>query len=132
MDASLLQGVQTTIANGGLILFNNIRNQKGSISYVLGSGQFVISQTGYYLVNFWVGTNGTESSSTITLDLRLNGVAVSQACTPIVTGQVMGTALVAVTTVSSTLTVVNNTGTVVSLAPTQVQAEITITRVASI
>ncbi len=129
MEASLVAGEESDIADAAAVLFNTIRIQAGSISYAPMLGLFTIGETGYYLVNWWVATDGAGASPTITFVLRLNGSVVSSASTPNVTGQIGGTALILVSTAPATLSLNNNTGEAVFLPSILTQAGITITRV---
>lgn len=41
----------TTIDNENAVAYNSINANKGNISYVLSSGEFIIGETSFYLVN---------------------------------------------------------------------------------
>ncbi len=129
MEAGLIAGEELVIEDADPVLFDTIRLQAGSITYNPVSGIFTISETGYYLVNWWVGTDGAGEAITITFALQVNGSSVSNASTPIVAGQIGGTALILVTAAPTTLSLNNDTGETVFIASTPTKAGITITRV---
>jgi len=132
MESNLVAGGLSTLADGDPVPFDNIQRSNGAISYTLNSGEFVISETGYYLINWWVATDGAQSVTTITFDLQLNGITESQTASATVSGQVTGTSLIVVEEIPSTLELVNNTGANIFVAQTVVQADITIVRVSSL
>jgi hypothetical protein len=132
IEAIWVTGGLSNLANKSPVPFDNIREVKGAISYTLGSGAFTINETGYYLINWWVTTNGASPATTINFNLLLNGIIQSQAASPDVIGQVVGTALHRVTTVPSIISVVNDTGANVSIPQAPCQADITIVRVSSL
>ncbi len=127
-----MSGETDTLLSGDPVPFNIAPISSGSISYVPGSGEIIISEAGYYLVNWWVATDGAETSPTVTIDLELDGVLVSQASSPIVSGQVGGTAIVEVTTVPATLSLVNNMVETIFIPATLTQAGLTVTRISSL
>ena len=84
---------------------------------------------GNYYVSWWVATDGTAGPTTVNFAINLNGGGSVTGSSPSITGQVVGSALITVSTVSSTITLVNNTTDTVSFATTLVQANIVITEV---
>ncbi len=132
IDAIWVTGGLSSLANGAAVPFDNIRTDRGNISYNQGTREFIINETGYYLVNWWIATGGIPAPSTINFALRLNGVTQSQSASPLGTGQVSGTAVVWVAQAPSTLTLVNDSGAAISIPATAAQGDITIVKVASL
>lgn len=132
INVELVQDTQITIPNGDNIRFNSIRTQKGNISYNIVNGIFTITEAGYYLINYILSTDGTETSPSITFVIRVNGTIISEASTPVVTGQLTGTAIIQITSVPATLSLNNGTGDTINLAAVPAQAEITIARISSL
>ncbi|MEL7624305.1 MAG: hypothetical protein AAGU12_12020 [Clostridiales bacterium] len=132
IDTIWVGGALSSLANGAAVPFDNIRTDRGNISYNQGTREFIINETGYYLVNWWIATGGIPAPSTINFALRLNGVTQSQSASPLGTGQVSGTAVVRVAQAPSTLTLVNDSGAAISIPATAAQGDITIVKVASL
>lgn len=132
IEAAWVTGGLSTLASGAVVPFDNIREAKGDIFYTPGSGVFTVGEPGYYLVNWWVATAGASPAVNVNFDLLLNGIIRSQASSPNLTGQVVGTALIRVSGVPSTISLINDTGAAVTIPQTPFQADITITRVSSL
>ena len=130
---SQLRGVQvqltnaggTTIPNGTNVLFNNvITDQSLNITYNSTNGQFQLTSARNYYITWWIATSGANNSQSITFDVQLNGSGGILASTPITTGQLHGTAFIAVGAAPATLSLVNVTGDAVSIPLTPIQANI--------
>ncbi len=120
-------GAGTAIPVGGNVIFDTTLNtQSDNIVYNSATGEFTITQPGNYYIDWWVATDGAGASTTVDFTLEVNGVPYSTASSPIVTGQLSGEALVTVTTVPTTITLVNTTTAPVVLAATPVQADLVI------
>jgi hypothetical protein len=120
-----------TIAPGANVVFDTIINDQSlDLGYNPGTGIFTISGIGNYYVSWWVATDGAEAATSINFDLVLNGSTVSTTSSPIVTGQVSGTALITVGATPATLALVNTTGETVFIANTAVQANFVIVETA--
>ena len=118
--------------NGSSVPFDTIRTNEATLSYALNPGEFIINETGYYLVNWWVAADGAKAATTIVFDLMLNGVTISQTASPVVSAQVFGTTLIEIDTIPSTLEVVNNTGDDINIPKMSIQGNITIIRISSL
>lgn len=115
------------IANTGTVVFDTIlNNQSSDIRYNSSTGLFTLTRPGNYYISWWVDTNGSSLSSTVTFAVAVDGIPVSQGSSPIVTGQVAGTALITVRSTPSTVSLINLSGDTVNLARTPVQAELSI------
>jgi hypothetical protein len=84
---------------------------------------------GNYYISWWVAADGTAGPPTVNFAINLNGGGSVTGSSPIITGQVGGSALITVSTVPSTITLVNNTTDTVGFASTLIQANIVIIEV---
>lgn len=131
IQAQLFTGTISTIPPGGTVIFNSILNdQSPSITYNFLTGQFTITQPGNYYVAWWVATDGTEASPDISFAVAINNVPYSLGSTPLMTGQVIGEALVTVGAVPINVSLINESGSTVALSQVvPVQANIVILQV---
>lgn len=136
--ATELSGIQaqqvgaegTVLADGGNVIFDSLLNdQSDNISYDTATGVFTITAPGNYYVDWWVGTDGAGPGINVTFAVAVNGVEYSAASSPIVSGQLSGEALVTVTDVPTTITLVNASDNDVFVPTTPIQANIVITEV---
>jgi hypothetical protein len=119
-----------SIADGSPVIFDTVvNNQSTDISYSTGTGEFTITAAGNYDVTWWVATNGAGAASMVSLGVVLDTNAPVTGLSPNVTGQVVGNALITVTTPPGTVTLVNNTGDVIFFAGTPIQADLVIEEV---
>lgn len=132
-DDAQLRGVQvqltnaggTTIPSGANVIFNNvITDQSLNITYNSANGQFLLTSARNYYITWWIATSGANDSQSITFDVQLNGSGGIAASTPITTGQLHGTAFIAVGAAPATLSLMNITGNAVSIPSTPIQANI--------
>lgn len=127
IQVELINGTNRLITNTAIIVFDTILNNRSSdISYNSSTGLFTLTKTGNYYVSWWVTTDGSSLSPTVTFALAVNGIPVSQGSSPIVTGQVAGTALITITSTPSTVSLINVSGDTVLLADTPIQANLDI------
>lgn len=131
-----LEGIQVeltdagggVIADGQNVLFNTVLNdQSNNISYNPGTGEFIITRPGNYVVSWWTAPDGAEAATSVSFAVAVNGVPYSTASSPIVSVQMSATALVTVTTVPATISLVNVTGAGVFVPTIPVQAGMVIT-----
>lgn len=121
-----------TIDNAANIVFDTVINdQSATIGYNLATGEFIITEAGNYYLDWWVATDGSAGSVTITFSVMVNGSTVSSGNSPLLTGQITGNALITVDTVPATITLVNETGVTVFLPVIDVQANMTVISVTS-
>jgi hypothetical protein len=127
-----LVGVEAgIIANGANVIFNTVTNDQSlNVNYNPATGEFTITGVGNYFVSWWVAADGAGAAITVSFEVELNGGAGIIGSSPIVSGQVNGTALVTVGATPAVLTLVNTTGDGVFIAATPVQANIVIIEVA--
>lgn len=132
-----LGGIQANLTGSGgellladeLVIFDNvINNQSSDISYDSTTGEFTISKPGNYYISWQVTTDGSELTTDLNFSINVNGVPYSMVSTPIVTGEVSGSALVTIGA-PSTISLVNSSEQTVLIALTDVQANIVIVEV---
>ncbi|WP_083258956.1 collagen-like protein [Cellulosilyticum sp. I15G10I2] len=133
-----LSGIQAQLSasplgivdDGDNVIFDTVTNdQSANITYSLITGVFTISATGNYYVNWWVAADGAGVATTVSFGISVDGGPGILGSSPIVAGQVTGSALVTVAAVPATIELVNNTGATVGYGNTPVQANIVITEV---
>ena len=131
IQVQLLTDTILTIDDGDPLIFNTIVNDQSlNINYSTVTGQFTITAPGNYFVTWWVDTDGAGAALQVSFGVSLNGGAANIGASPIVTGQVTGTALLSVGAVPATVELVNATGDVVFIPTiTPVQANMIITEV---
>ncbi len=131
MQLSLVGSSAGSIANGACVSFDALNsNNTLGVSYTTGSGQINIARTGTYLVNWWVATCGTQTADTVAFALSLNGSDLATSYSDTGGGQIYGTAIVNVTSIPATLTLVNRSGDAVTLATAAGQGGLTLTQLA--
>ena len=106
-----------------------VNDQSANISYNAGTGEFTITAAGNYEVIWWVATFGAGTATEIALGVSLDGGPEVIGTSPSLTGQVVGHALITVTTTPATVTLNNVTGDSVFFAGTSVQADMLIEEV---
>lgn len=126
----LISGAGRFLQPGQTLVFDTaINDQSPYISYDPISGGFTLSQSGNYFVTWWVSTDGSEQASNLGFSVEVNAMGPISGATPVVTGQLSGSALVTVNANPVILTLNNTTSNVVALASTNVQANIVILQV---
>ncbi len=109
------------------MIFDTVLNDQSlNISYGVGTGIFTVTAPGNYYVTWWVDTDGAEEATTVSFGISLNGGPGILGSSPIVSGQLNGSALVTVGAVPATIELVNATGDNVFIPLTPVQANIVI------
>lgn len=126
IQAELVGAGGGTIPDGTNVLFDTLNNQGSSISYNPATGLFTITSRGDYNVAWWVATDGAGPATSVSFAVEVNGVPYSTASSPIVSGQLSGDALVSITMVPATISLVNVTGDDVFVPTIPVQAGIVI------
>jgi len=127
IQAQLQDSAGEIVADSMNIIFDTIIiNQSANISYNSATGEFTISEPGNYYIAWWITTDGTDGPVNVAFTVTVNGSPVSLANSPVTTGQVNGDALITVAALPAIITLVNQTGGIVALASTVVQANITI------
>jgi len=127
IQAKLLNHPNSDIADDAPIIFDTVSEQIGTgISYNETTGVFTISQNGYYLASWWVALDGSTITTGANFSLNVNGISHSTGASPIVTGQLSGSALVVVDAGPVTITLTNESGEPMNLEDVYAQANITI------
>lgn len=123
IQKELIDATKSTIPIASPIVFNVILSQTGSaINYSDTTGVVTISQTGYYLVHWWVSIDGTGLTSNVIFSLNKNGGPHSQASSMPMTGQISGSALIPVEFAPTTLSITNISGVEITLGNVKSQA----------
>ncbi len=135
---SMLGGIQaqrtnatgTIIPIGGNVIFDTVLNdQSDNISYNSTTGEFTITKPGNYYVDWWVSARSEEGSLYTAFTLEVNGVPYSTASSLSGIEQLSGEALLTVTTVPTTIRLVNTSDDRVIIGALPVQANIVIAEV---
>lgn len=136
--ASRLSGIQMQLIGGAqrvvesresLVFDMAVNDQSPDISYNPLSGEFTLTRAGSYFVSWWIATDGSEYSTTLSFSLFVDAAGYALGSTPIVTGQLNGSALVTVEAVPTTLTLKNISPDAVALASAPVQANLVILQI---
>ena len=138
-QSNQLRGIQVQLVGRGSdavddgenVVFDTIRNlQSSDINYNTQTGEFTITRSGNYSVTWWVSTDGTGALNAIYFSLRINGDGDITSSSPVVTGQISGSALITIENTPSTVTLVNTSNDLVIYAGLSVQANLVITETA--
>lgn len=116
------------------VLFDEtLGNTSVNVNYDNATGRFEINKAGTYFASWWVATDGSGQSTSLQFGLVVNYGDPSQqvfvACSPVVTGQISGSAMFTITTVPSYITLRNLTGDVVNYANTNYRSMMTVIEV---
>ena len=131
MQLSLVGSSAGSVASEASVAFDTVNSNNAlGVSYTSGSGQIVIGRTGTYLVNWWIAVENAQTAETISVALKLNGTPVQTSYSDIGGGQIYGSAIVNVSSISSTLTLVNCSGCEITLATAAGQGGLTLTQFA--
>jgi hypothetical protein len=130
VQVQLVDNGKQTVADGANVIFDTIVNlQSSDISYNALTGEFTITRTGNYSVVWWVATDGTGVNDAVYFSLKVDGGGDVTSSSPLVTGQISGSALVTISTTPAILTLVNTSNDIVIFAGLSVQANLVITEV---
>lgn len=137
---AILNGIQLQlIGNRGskigvneTVLFDSaVNDQSTDISYNPLTGEFTISKTGNYFVSWWIASEGTDIDNFIQFSIITDTLGKTTGATPLVTGQVSGSALLTIDTVPTVLTLKNTSINNITFAETSVQANIVILQISN-
>ena len=131
MQLSLVGSSAGSVASGASVAFDTVDcNNALGVTYTAGSGQIAIGRTGTYLVNWWVAIENAQGAESVAFALSLNGSDLATSYSDTGGGQIYGTAIVNVTSIPATLTLVNRSGDAVTLATAAGQGSLTLTQLA--
>ena len=131
MQLSLVGSSAGSVANGACVTFDALNsNTTLGVSYTPGSGQIAVGRTGTYLVNWWVAIENAQGAESVAFALSLNGSDLATSYSDTGGGQIYGTAIVNVTSIPATLTLVNRSGSAVTLATAAGQSSLSLTQLA--
>lgn len=129
--AESLSGIQAQLTGKPMLLANNaIVPFSGLVGpsnphITFDAGQFTINTAGTYMVHWQVATDGSDVDAIIAFAVAVNGAPQSSMSSPIVTGQVAGSAVIVAST-GDIITLANVSNQNVQLAAVPVMANITI------
>lgn len=130
IQMQLAFGAGRTVHPGQTLVFDTaINDQSPDISYDPMLGSFTLNRPGNYYVSWWVTTDGSERSARLGFSVEINATKAISGTTPVVTGQLNGSALVTVDATPTMLSLKNTAPEAVVLAATNVQANIVILQV---
>jgi hypothetical protein len=104
------------IADGDPVVFNDEIETEGDITYA--AGEFTLNHTGLYFVTWWVDTDSAEDALEVSFGVSLFGGAPIVGTSPVISGQLNGSALVNVLIAPAPLQLVNASGVSVTLSQT--------------
>ncbi|MDD4111236.1 MAG: hypothetical protein PHS54_06835 [Clostridia bacterium] len=118
------------IADGANVIYGTTilnATTNNAITYDSSTGVFTINERGVYYVSWWTNADGAEESTNIIFAAESGATSIAaSSVTPLITLQLNGQALFNITTTPATLSLVNRTGTSVSLGTSSVQADLII------
>ena len=131
MQLSLVGSSGGSVAHGAGVAFDTVdSNNTLGVSYTSGSGSVNVGRTGTYLVNWWVAIENAQTAEMVAFALSLNGSDVATSYSDVGGGQIYGTAIVNVSSIPATLSLINRSGAAVTLATAGEQAGLTLTQLA--
>jgi len=131
MQLSLVGSSAGSIAQGDNVCFDavDVNNTLG-VSYAPGSGSVTVARTGTYLVNWWIAVENAQSAEMLAFALSLNGSDQQTVYSDIGGGQIFGSAIVTVSSLPATLSLVNRSSGEVTLATAAKQGGLTLAQLA--
>lgn len=133
IQAQLVDAGGGTIPDNSNVIFDTvIIDESDNISYDQTTGEFTITKPGIYYIDWALPVDGAGPSINVSATIEVNGVAYSTASSPIVSGVIAGETLVNVTTVPTTISLVNITGFELFVPATPVQGNIVILEVTDV
>lgn len=125
-----LQGVVPTIDTDAPVIFDTVITDNSSgIAYDSTTGEFTITESGTYYINWWFSADGSPIATTIDLSIVTSTGEVITASNPILSGQMSGNALLDITAsvgTPVTFQLINTTGNEIFVGTTTVRADLTI------
>ncbi|SDN35192.1 hypothetical protein SAMN04488502_1211, partial [Dendrosporobacter quercicolus] len=121
-----------SVAAGTNVLFDTtVSNQSTAISYDPLTGALAITESGIYYIAWWVAADGIQGGTAIVPTFAITSSAGDniQASSPIISGQLSGNALLAITAAPGspvTLQLINATDSLIGYGMTPVKADLTI------
>lgn len=98
-------------------MFDTVVNDASpAISYSPLTGIFTITVPGNYYVHWWVAIDGVEGPTFGAFSILVNGITTIVGAMPLITGEVVGDAVITVGAVPATLSLINSTGATVAYA----------------
>lgn len=116
---NLLQLQMTTtnpVTTGGKLIFNELLENNGDMTYDSLTGNVTINSKGIYIIDWWVTTQASSNNANIVLSLTTSLGDSFESNSPLRMGTINGNAILKVDTVPITLWIENSTGSTVFLA----------------
>lgn len=127
LQVELLNSQGVVVEDDAPIMFDEPISQAGSaISYDTETGAFTLPENGNYFIQWWVAADGAETNTGMRFSLNINEVEHSSGASPLVTGQVSGSALIPVGDSAVTMNLTNSSGVSITLEDVNTQAGLTI------
>jgi hypothetical protein len=113
---------------GAPVLFDQVmHHDRNHIFYDVTTGVFTLNESGNYLINWQIYTEGTDEEPYVSLAITVDGEIYDNVATPVFSGQVICSTLLAVKKVPTKLSITNTTGETIQLSRHISAANITIT-----
>lgn len=129
MQLSLVGSSAGSVAADACVPFDTV-DTNTTLGVTQSGGTVTIGRVGTYLVNWWVGVENTQAAESVSFAVSVNASDVQTSSSDIGGGQIVGTAIVNVTSVPVTLQLVNRSASSVTYVTAGVQAGLTITQLA--
>lgn len=130
IEEQLVGAGGVAVTDGAPLLFDSlVVNQTKNISYDEVTGEFIISNNGNYLINWWVAIDGSVAVKQVTFSIDVDGKLQISSSMPVISGQLCGCAAITAMGAPSRIKLINNSGDTIYLAHTPVQGNIVLTEV---
>lgn len=127
LQMQLVQAADLVTEDGANVLFNMVISQPSpDISYDSMTGEFLLPAGKNYYISWWVVTNGTETVSSVEFTVVVDEIFIAVGASPLVTGQLSGSALITGKAGISVLSLRNTSNDRIRYAKTSVQAGLVI------
>ncbi len=121
-----------TILDGANVMFDTpLNTDSDNVSYNDGTGEFAFSRPGNYLVTWWVNVDGAQAAANIVFTVVTSSGSEVSAISPfpLTILQLNGQALLTIGSAPITMSLVNNTGAIVTFGTSDIQADLVILQI---
>lgn len=112
----LQMNTSTPVITGGKLIFDELLENSGDITYDSLTGNVTINSNGIYIIDWWVATQASNNNTTITFSLTTSTGDSFGSNSPIRIGIINGNAVLKVDTAPITLWIENSSASTVFLA----------------
>lgn len=127
VQMQLENGSQSLLGDNSNVLFDTVINWASPVmKYSSTTGEFLLPGNKSYLVTWWVAVDGTGYSPLVEFAVVVDDELVVIGSSPLVTGQISGSALISTSRGAKTLSLRNVSGGIIRYAQTTIQADIVI------